>query len=366
MDSPVSPYFAPDYASARTLFLAAAQELGAAPQSHVLPGHTGASGEALAIDVVLLGNAAADSLVVVTSGVHGVEGFCGSGCQVALLHDAFMQQRLHDKGPALLLVHAVNPWGFSHLRLVNEEGIDLNRNFRDHAAARDPDGEFERIHPWVVPAQWPPTLDVQGELDSYIAQHGEREFQRVLMRGQTSLANGLFYAGVQPAWSNTVLRAVLAQFCAGRRQVAWIDLHTGLGPRGHGEKIYVGDDEHFARARSTWGADLVRLAHDGSVSQEVGGHAAGCLPEVCPHAVRLAMALEFGTVPLMDVVDAMRADQWLANHGADATAAQRRTLKRELRDAFYIDTDEWRAMAVAQARVAVLQALASPSSLSLA
>ena len=55
-------------------------------------------------------------------------------------------------------------------------------------------------------------------------------------------------------------------------------------------------------------------------------------------------------------MNALRADQWLENHRDTATDT-RRAIKRELRDAFYTDTDAWKEMVVAQAREASLQAL---------
>jgi hypothetical protein len=76
----------------------------------------------------------------------------------------------------------------------------------------------------------------------------------------------------------------------------------------------------------------------------------------CPDAEFTGMALEFGTLPLADVLAALRGDQWLANHPG-ATAAERTAVKGVLRDAFYVDRADWKAMVWAQARVAVLQAL---------
>ena len=59
------------------------------------------------------------------------------------------------------------------------------------------------------------------------------------------------------------------------------------------------------------------------------------------------MALEYGTLPQAEVMLALRADQWLENHpGADD--ATRRAIKRQLRDAFYTDTDAWKERIVEQ------------------
>ena len=70
--------------------------------------------------------------------------------------------------------------------------------------------------------------------------------------------------------------------------------------------------------------------------------------EECPQAEYTGLALEYGTQPNLQVMDALRADQWLALH-PDADDTQRRAIKQQVRDAFYTDTDEWKEQIVAQA-----------------
>ena len=115
--------FSQDYAQARQGFLAAAAGRGLRAESALHP-LKGARGEDLAMDSVLLGSADSESLLIVTSGTHGVEGFCGSGCQRALLGDDELLKRIDAAKIAVLLVHALNPWGFSFLRRANEDNID--------------------------------------------------------------------------------------------------------------------------------------------------------------------------------------------------------------------------------------------------
>jgi hypothetical protein len=92
---------------------------------------TGRDGEALAMDVARDGPADADRLLIVSSACHGVEGYCGSGVQVAALHDAQWREKARAQGVAVLYIHALNPYGFSHIRRVTHENVDLNRNFHD-------------------------------------------------------------------------------------------------------------------------------------------------------------------------------------------------------------------------------------------
>lgn len=359
----VSPHFSATYREAREKFKAAAARRSLAVQAHVHPAHRGAEGEELAMDVLRLGPADAKALLVVTSGTHGVEGFCGSGCQIALLHDDELLARVERSGMALLLVHAVNPYGFSHLRRVNEDSIDLNRNFLDYSAPLPHNAAYADVHPLMLPAQWPPTAEDAAAVDRYIAEHGARQFQAAVSGGQSTHPDGLFYAGRAPAWSNTTLRRVLREHSAGCAQVGWIDIHTGLGPLGHGEKIFAGrnDPAELARARACWGADVFSPFTGDSFSAIVRGSATSCMYDECASAQTISVGLEFGTVEFMHIMDAMRADQWLTNHPQTPQAEHRR-IKAALRDAFYIDSAEWRGMVAIQTRVAVLQALSAFSS----
>ena len=68
------------------------------------------------------------------------------------------------------------------------------------------------------------------------------------------------------------------------------------------------------------------------------------------------LALEYGTLPLDQVLDAVRADNWLHLHG-DMHSAQGREIKAMVRDAFYGDKDDWKGMIFEQAIAAERNAL---------
>ena len=82
------PHFSADYAEARAKFIAAARAAGHAVETHLMQDRKGVDGEPLAIDVALAGSQTAENVLVVTSATHGIEGYCGSGVQIALMHDA--------------------------------------------------------------------------------------------------------------------------------------------------------------------------------------------------------------------------------------------------------------------------------------
>jgi hypothetical protein len=186
--------------------------------------------------------------------------------------------------------------------------------------------------------------------------------QAATSRGQYEFADGLFFGGQAPSWSNQALREVLRAHGRRAARAAWIDFHTGLGPTGVGERIHAGADDAqaIARARSWWGGDgrtpVTSIFDGSSTSAFLTGLMAYAAYEECPQAEWTQLALEYGTVPLMETIDALRGDQWLQSH-PDAPQELARQIKQRIRDAFYTDTDAWKTAVLAQAREAMTQAV---------
>jgi hypothetical protein len=352
-------HFGADYAEARAKFLAAAAHLAVPVETHVHPAARGPDGDVLAIDVALLGDVASPSLLLVTSGTHGAEGFCGSGCQVALMNDASFVDAVRRSGVAVAFLHALNPYGFAHVARTNEDNVDLNRNIRDFAATL-PNSAYLEVHDFIVPDSWPPPAQNERRMADYVAARGAAALQQAVSAGQSDRADGLFFAGTKPAWSSDVLRDVLRRHAGSRRRFNWIDIHTGLGPLGHAEKIFAGPDDPaaLARTRACFGADVTSIYDGSSTSAQLSGMLFNAVAETCGDVEYAGVALEYGTLPFAQVLGALRARQWLANH-PEADAASRERILRMTRDAFYVDTPAWKAMVFAQARVAALQALAA-------
>ena len=351
-------HFSGSYAQARQRFLQTAQAAGVAVRSYVMPDTRGAHGEDLAADVALFGPDAADKLLIVTSGIHGVEGFCGSGCQLAMLSDESLLARAQRAGVSLLFVHAVNPFGFSWLRRVNEDNVDVNRNFVDFEGRLAPNPAYAELEPLLLPATWPPDAQSAAALQAWIAANGVDRYAQAVFQGQYQSPRGMFHGGRAPTWSNTTMRAIVRSAGAHARQIGWIDLHTGLGPRGHCEKVFIGRDHELDRARAWWGADVIPTRRDDSVMYEIQGPMVTMLSDECLSALATTIALEFGTVPLLRMIDALRADHtcWRAG-GIPADEELRVRAAAELKACFYVDAPDWQGMVVGQARTAVVQAL---------
>lgn len=353
-------HFSSSYRQARSRFLAAAQEAGLQVEAKPHP-LKGRDGEDLAMDIVLDGPPDARSLLIVSSACHGVEGYCGSGVQLAALRDAAWRQHAASRGVAVLYIHALNPYGFSHTRRTTHENVDLNRNFQDFSRPLPANPAYREVHPLLLPEQWPPDAENERAIANYVATRGEATFQAAITRGQHEFPQGLFFGGTQPSWSNVALREVLRARGRQAARMGWIDVHTGLGPSGVGERIYAGRDDAaaVARARAWWGgggATPVTSIYDGSSSSAfLTGLMWNAAHEESPQAEYTGIALEYGTLPMMQTMHALRAEHWLNLH-PEAPAGMAAQIRQQMKDAFYTDTDAWKAQVLAQARDALFQA----------
>jgi hypothetical protein len=121
----------------------------------------------------------------------------------------------------------------------------------------------------------------------------------------------------------------------------------------------MGPDEagQVARTRKIWGSDVTSIYDGSSTSANLTGLAWLAVPETLPSVDYAGIALEFGTLPVSEVLDALRGDHWLHRH-PEADENQRTLIKQAMWKAFYGDTDDWREGVVAQVTDAVRKVLA--------
>ncbi len=359
--TPVNAAFSTSYAQARSKFLESAAHAGMHLRSFEHP-LKGRDGETLAMDVALDGNPDALNMLIVSSACHGVEGYCGSGVQVFAAQDREWLALARSAGVAVLYIHALNPHGFSWLRRTTHENVDLNRNFQRFDQALPENTAYAELHSLLLPTEWPPIADNQSAIAGYIHANGLDRFQAAVSQGQYAFADGMFFGGTEATWSNRTLRQVLKTYAGKARRVAWMDLHTGLGPSGVGERIFACRDEQEAlvRARAWWGgngATPITSFYDGSSnSARLTGLMWSAMYDECPQAEYTGIAMEYGTLPILDMIAALRADHWLHLH-SDAPQALRQSIECQVKGAFYVDTDEWRVRIIEQAREAMIQAI---------
>lgn len=182
--------FPVDYSDSRQRFTDAAKRAGATVNRYSLSAADASlDTDDLSIDVASVGQA--DDLLVVSSGLHGVEGFFGAAVQLALL------DRWQTSAAAcrLLLIHAMNPWGYKNLRRVDEQNIDLNRNFPNASYRGAPRG-YQQLNALLNPARVVRITDfftLRAGLN--IARHGMSTLKEAVATGQYEYPKGLFFGG---------------------------------------------------------------------------------------------------------------------------------------------------------------------------
>lgn len=368
--------FAPDYAGARARLLAAAAEAGAAVDSHRHP-LAGPQGEPLVTDLVWVGPRDATQVLVTQSGLHGVEGFAGSAAQCDFLRHC--PAAALPAGVAILHIHAINPWGFAWLRRTNEEGVDLNRNFVDFAVPLPINSDYDLLADALLPRlsddlSRDPARDFIQDLaraDRHLAawrnEHGAAAFEQAVTSGQYRHPGGLFYGGAKPSWSRQLLQNMLVQYALHeqhRQKIAVVDLHTGLGPFGHGELIcdHLPDSSGVQWARRCYGESVTEPLLGTSSS----GPKAGLVDFLWHRELgdRVCfVTLEFGTFPLSKMFPVLRNDHLLhgrataAGTAMDWSAPDTQRIKTALRDHFYPAVPAWQQLVLFRARQVFLQAL---------
>ncbi|MDX8512110.1 DUF2817 domain-containing protein [Mesorhizobium captivum] len=336
------------FAELRQRFRNAAQRAGADLTEYVHPLH-GPAGEVLATDVAFIGRRSAPKLMVLISGTHGVEGQFGSACQTAWLEEN-APWRLPDD-TAILVVHLINPWGTAWSRRVNEDNVDLNRNFIDWRAAAPKNEKYADLHPALVCREWEGPDRVRADEALEAARKrlgGHAGIARIVEAGQYKFPDGLFYGGAGPVWSNRTLNDILTAFAAQARHVVVFDMHTGAGPYGYPALLSVAEGEHdgLAWGKSVFGPALSVVLTGRDAKTDTGiaatatGYVSAAVRTALPGARVLPLVIECGTLDGAAVMDAVQADNWLQLYGKDDSPLGLR-IKATLRAAFIPDDADW-------------------------
>lgn len=338
--------FSSSYQEAREKFLDAAGAQ-AAHERHPLKGP---AGEALFLDVAVLGPRDASRVFAVGCGTHGIEGYPGSAALTHWMRSGGAKRLPPDT--AVIFLHAHNPWGFAHKTRVTEDNVDLNRNFVDFAAPLPANPGYREVHPLITPDTWDESSVQRAfeRLAEYRARVGEQAFSDAFNGGQYSHADGVYFGGTREQWSNQAFRSAVKRHFAAARKVAFIDLHTGIGPRyGH---IYLcfhpQGSPGYERARAWWGERAVN--REGVTHKALAvykGLLIDAFEAMLPKAELTTLVVEFGTLPREGVQRAALLQRWLRFRGVhDPGRAQ--SLLPEYEEAYYPSEPRWREAALEQ------------------
>lgn len=322
----------------------------------------GPDGDELATDVACIGARRPKQTVVVSSGVHGVEGFFGSAVQVAWLRRLGTGQTAVPAGMAVVLVHAVNPYGFAWRRRTDEQNVDLNRNFLDAGDAYQgvPD-HYDRVHELLNPATPAPRMQMFRVRAALAAlRHGRVALRTAVAAGQYEHPSGLFYGGGTPAAATRLVQERFWDWTLGADVVVHLDLHTGLGQFGDCQLLIDPPlDRHIDWYREHFRGTRVVAANDGGPYVARGTMGVWLAGHAGARRYRFA-CVEAGTYSPLRVLGALRAENRAYRFSKVGTAPYERA-KRELVECFCPASGLWRRKALTRALRILDQAVSGPA-----
>ena len=350
--------FPATYLTARDRFRDASDRLGWRARAYAIDA-TGPQHEDLTIDVAISPPADADRVLVISSGLHGVEGPFGSAVQLALMER--WQRDGCPTGIRCVLVHALNPFGYAWSRRCDGENVDPNRNFLLEAERYEgsPVG-YAEIDPWLNPARPP------GWWDGFYARavlaagrHGRRALQQALVGGQHDFPRGLFFGGSKPSRTHAILRQHLGSWVGQAEHVVHLDLHTGLGASGIGKLLvdYPLDAGQHAQLNRWFGAEVIEeVSEHGDGYRARGSFGPWCVAQQCAPDYLFAFA-EFGTYGPLAVLAGLRRENQ-AHHWGRPDQPGTIQAKVRLRELFCPASPTWRSRGLANGLVLVDRAIA--------
>ena len=342
-------YFSPDYFTARARWRAAASLSGGRLESYaidtLLPSDD-QQPQQLTIDLASFGNPSASKALVISSGLHGVEGLFGSAVQLATIERYLANQQI-SPDLQLVMLHILNPFGCAEYRRWNEANIDLNRNFLlgDEAYVGCPP-DYPALDRFLNPRSTPSRLEpfLLKSL-ALIARYGMSALKNTLPVGQYDFPQGLFFGGNAPSQTQTILATHLRGWLGAAQQVIHLDLHSGLGKWGT-YQLFAEITRDAPRYR--WLADrfpqLLTLDPEDLVYQPRGTFGRWCQAEFADLSYDFILA-EFGTYSMLRVLKALRAEN-RAHWWGKKTQRSSHLAKQELLEVFVPKSDRWRQIAL--------------------
>ncbi len=175
-------------------------------------------------------------LLILSSGIHGIEGITGSAVQTMLMDKALPDGGYPETG--ILFVHAINPYGFKYLRRVSENNVDMNRNWDAEVSLFSTENQgYSELYSMLNPEGKVSTGSLKNRFFLLVAierliEKSMQSLRQAILQGQYEYPEGLYFGGSNFEPQMAMLMPVFKQYAEEYETVLNIDLHTGYGELG--------------------------------------------------------------------------------------------------------------------------------------
>lgn len=233
MKDPLS-FFKESFEDSREAFINLARSSGGELRSHKIPSEEFSN---LTFESLYLAPTSEkrERLLILTSGIHGIEGFMGSALQRYFIENDFLQ--LKDENMGILIIHGINPYGFKAKRRVTEKNVDLNRNFdssNELFLTQNPG--YDKVASFLNPSAPYTRHSFNLGIGLNILKYGVSALRRAIVMGQYKFPEGIFFGGKEFEPQVSLIRNEVLRVGEGYDKVLLIDLHTGYGQK---EKLHL-------------------------------------------------------------------------------------------------------------------------------
>lgn len=296
----------------------------------------------------------AEKLLVLSSGVHGVEGYTGSAVQQMFIKELLTSDVLSEMG--ILLIHGVNPYGFKYHRRVSENNVDLNRGSEiDSSLFTKDNSGYTALYDLINPKGEVSTQSFDNQF-FYLKSIGKiirtsmSVTRQAIVQGQYEHTEGLFFGGQDFEPQIDSLKMILPEFFAPYKTILEIDLHAAFGTRNklHLLPYTVGDPERIKKTESVFEGQHIEWGNTDDFYTISGGFADAFLSKLNPEALYLSMVFEWGTFDTDKTFGSIKSLQTMVSenrgfHYGYKNEKQKEKILKAARELDYPSSEAWRS-----------------------
>ncbi len=299
-------------------------------------------------------------LLILSSAIHGIEGFVGSGVQQMTMTELLTEQSLDEMG--ILLIHAMNPYGFKYFRRFTENNVDLNRNCEiDENLYSSKNLGYTKLYNLLNPKGKVNLKSIRNRFFHIsaikkIITASMKILRQAVLQGQYEFQEGIYFGGNDREPQIKLITPVLKKISSEYQIIFNIDLHTGYGEYGtlhlfpnpvKNQKIQNDLEKIFKGYNIDWGNDEDFYTINGDFSNYIG--------KIIPEKYFLPMVFEFGTLNSQTTFGAIKSLNIVVNenqgnnYGFKTKKDKEIVFKSQL-EMYYPSSKKWQTKVIQDSR----------------
>lgn len=293
-------------------------------------------------------------LLVISSAVHGVEGYSGSAVQQMFLKELLSEQLLTESG--LLMIHAVNPFGFKYDRRVSENNVDMNRGSEVDPALFDVENEgYHALNDMLNPEGEVSEGSMRNQFFYLVAiskmlKESISVLRQAILQGQYETGEGIYFGGMEFEPQIDSLTAMLPAIFEPYEQILAIDLHTGYGARRvlHLFPNPIDDPVIKEKTEAVFEGQEIDWGDSDDFYEISGGFASTYLGKLVPSKEYLYMVFEWGTFDTQKTFGSIKSLQSVINENQGyqygyKNDKQKEKVKQNFKEMYHSSSEAWQS-----------------------